>query len=256
MNTPLLKILNLSLTRGGRPLFQDLSFELAAGELLGLIGPNGAGKTSLLETLLGLRSFTQGHIEIQGAALSSWARPQLAKVLAYLPQNPEIHWPLKVEHFVELGLLPYAALEQMTKRSAIEEIMLRTATLELASKRIDQLSGGERARVLLARALAQQTPVLFADEPIANLDPFYQLAVMTILKDYCQAGNSAVAVLHDLNFAARFCDRILLLAPDQIPLLGSPDEVLTAEHMAQAFRVTLIQDPAVLAGLRIPGHAL
>ena len=239
----LLEAERISVDLGGRTVVNQVSLRAAAGQLLALIGPNGAGKTTLLTAVAGLRRF-RGSVRWQGRPLATLGRRERARVLAYLPQGHIAHWPLTVRRLVELGRLPHLApwrTPVAADRLAVEEAMQRTDIAELAERPFDTLSGGERARVMLARVLAVEAPLVLADEPVAALDPYHQLRVMELLRDYADSGAALVVVLHDLTLAARFCDELLLLREGALVARGPADEVLSAAHLAEAYRVTALR---------------
>jgi len=218
---------------------------LEPGALVALIGPNGAGKSTLLRALAGLVSHL-GTVSWHGTALTGLDARARARTVAYLPQDPPVHWPLPVRELVALGRLPhraYAAGESASDVGAVAAAMRLTDTVELAERNVSRLSVGERARVLLARALAVEAPVLLVDEPIAMLDPYHQLDVMSTLRDYTKGNRDGakcrlvVAVLHDLGLAARFCDRVLLMNGGAIVGDGAPDAALGAAAIRAHYRV-------------------
>jgi iron complex transport system ATP-binding protein len=226
------------------------SFVLARGELVALVGPNGAGKSTLLRAVAGLMAHA-GTVTWCGQALASLDRRERARTIAYLPQNAPVHWPLLARELVDLARLPhraYGAQPSTVDVAAVTTAMRETDTLELASRSVEQLSAGERARVLLARALAVEAPVLLVDEPIATLDPYHQLHVMNVLRAYAGGtGDSGprlvVAVLHDLGLAARFCTRALLMNHGGIVNDGPPRTALGAAPIRDEYRVEpLISD--------------
>ena len=208
------------------------------GELFGLIGPNGAGKSSLLRAIAQLLPY-QGTIHLDGVALGSLTPRQRATRLAYLAQGDHAVWPLTVRDFVALGRFPHRARWRGTASDddavsgAIRHMGLKT----LQHRRLDQLSGGERARARLARALAVEAPLLLADEPVASLDPFHQLSVMELLRAQCELGRTVVVVLHDLTLASRFCDRVLLLEHGRTVACGTTRKVLTAANLQRVYQV-------------------
>ncbi|KQN37093.1 ABC transporter [Sphingomonas sp. Leaf407] len=227
----------LSVTLGGRRVLHDVSVTLTPGSLVGVLGPNGAGKSTLARALLGLVR-TQGRVTIDGRA--DLRAAEIARRVAYLPQGQVLHWPLSVERVVALGRLPHLApLSRMgdDDRAAVEAAMARVDVVRLRSRDATTLSGGERARVLLARALAQGGTALVVDEPLAALDPRHGLEVAALLRAEAEAGTLVVAVLHNLGLAARMCDRLLLLDEGRLVADGSPVEVLTPANLAAVFGI-------------------
>jgi iron complex transport system ATP-binding protein len=232
----------ISVALAGRQVVNAVSVQAAAGQIVALLGPNGAGKTTLLAALAGLRPF-HGSVHLQGRPLARFNRREKSRALAYLPQGQIAHWPLTVRRLVELGRLPHLGPWQAptaSDRLAVESALQRTGIAALAERPFDTLSGGERARALLARVLAVEAPLVLADEPVASLDPFHQLQVMELLRDYANGGAAVVIVLHDLTLAARFCDELLLLREGSLVARGAPQAVLSAAHLADAYRVTAL----------------
>jgi len=232
----MLEARHISVNRGGTLVVRDFSLVARPGEMLGLIGPNGAGKTSVLRALAGLDPIAAGTITYGGRTADEIGRRVLGRTLAYLPQNGRIHWPLPVEEVVALGRLPHGAA---SVDDAVERAMDAVELAPLRRRSAGTLSGGERARLLLARALAVEAPALLADEPVAALDPYHQLQVMELLRATARAGTAVVAVLHDLTLAARFCDRIALMKDGRLIAEGPPAAVLTADRVGEAYGVTV-----------------
>ncbi|MFZ2468860.1 MAG: ABC transporter ATP-binding protein [Parvibaculum sedimenti] len=234
-----LRVENLRASLGGARVLRGLSFDARGPSFIGLVGPNGAGKTTLIRAVANLIPF-EGEISLDGAPVDSVEPRARAKKIAYLAQGAESHWPLSVERVVALGRLPH--LEPFRAASPADEVAIERA-LELADvtrfrdRDVLTLSGGERARVLLARALAVEAELLLVDEPVASLDPYHQLGVMEVLRAYVDQGRMVIAVLHDLSLAARYCDRLILLDEGIIRADGGPAEVLTAETLRSVYRV-------------------
>lgn len=225
-----LRLENLSVTLRTRGIFSDVSLDVAPGEFVGLIGPNGAGKTTLMRAALGLIPST-GQSSL--ATLSARDR---AKAVAWMPQSREIAWPIPVERLVALGA---EAAGRGADQAAIEAAMSRMGLASYKGRAASRLSGGEQARALIARALAQDTPLLMADEPIAGLDPAHQISTMEVFASLAAEGRAALVSLHDLGLAARHCTRLVLLAEGGILADGVPAEVLTPDNMARAFGVSV-----------------
>ncbi len=231
----LLSLRDLSVRLRGRSILTDVTLDVEAGEFIGLIGPNGAGKTTLMRAALGLLSH-EGTSSL--AALPPAARGRAA---AWMPQARDIAWPVTVETLVALGRTPHvtgwqgmgpqdrAHVDSALETMGLEHLRHRTAT---------RLSGGEQAMALIARALAQQTPLLMADEPIAGLDPANQIATMQVFARLAGDGRAVIASLHDLGLAARHCTRLILLGEGGVAADGPPAEVLTPENLARIFHVS------------------
>lgn len=230
----------LGVELGRRSVLHAVSATLEPGSLVGIIGPNGAGKSTMLRAMLGLIPSSSGDVRVDGEPVSDMARAAVAKKLTYLPQGQTLHWPLTVERLVALGRLPHLA--PMSKfsdidRTAIDRALLRADVDHLRDRIATELSGGERARVLLARTLAVEAPALFADEPLASLDPGHQIDVMDLLQREARSGVLVVAVLHDLTMAARYCDRLLLIDAGRLVADGAPLEVLSPDRLKQVYGI-------------------
>jgi iron complex transport system ATP-binding protein len=245
----------VSLSLGRRPVVRDVTLSLAAPSLVGIVGPNGAGKSTLLRGMLGLIPAASGAIALNGQPLPRIPRAAVARQLAYLPQGQTLHWPLAVERLVALGRLPgLAPMSSLSgeDRRAIERAMARADVLPLRRRAATELSGGERARALLARALAVEAPALLADEPLASLDPGHQIDVMELLRQEARSGKLVVTVLHDLTMAARYCDRLLLIDDGRLIADGPPLEVLTAQRLRQVYGIEAAIDAGGPAPLIVP----
>ena len=234
-----LRIADMSVSLAGKRILTDIALTVRSGEMVAVIGPNGSGKTTMLRAASGLVAAT-GHIEVEGAALTSLSLAERARRIAYLPQGHVFYWPLPVADVVALGRLPRGAGADLSEadRIAVERALADTGTTEYAARAVTTLSGGEKARVAIARVLATEAPVILADEPTASLDPRYQLAAVALLRRHADAGGAVVAVLHDLALAARSADRIVILDGGLIVADGAPRAVLTAERLAETFGVT------------------
>ncbi len=225
---------------GRHAALKRVTLDLRPGQLVGIIGPNGAGKSTLIRAMLGLVALDAGRVTLDGAALQSLSRREIAKRIAYLPQGQTLHWPLAVERLVALGRLPY--LGPLSRLSAQDEAMVdaaleRADVLQLKGRIATELSGGERARVLFARALAVGAAGLIADEPLASLDPGHQIDVMELLAAEARGGALVATVLHDLGMAARYCDRLILMHRGRIVADGEPMQVLSRENLASVYGI-------------------
>jgi iron complex transport system ATP-binding protein len=233
-----LGIAGVSVSFGGKPILSDVSLAVEAGEFVAIVGPNGAGKTTLLRAVAGLAAAT-GEIEILGDALRRLPLAERARRIAYLPQGHVFHWPLTVADIVALGRLPRGAGADPSDadRAAVGRAIAETGISEFVQRPVTTLSGGERARVALARVLATEGPLILADEPTASLDPRYQLAVLDILKRHARREGAVLAVLHDLALAARYADRIVVMNGGRIVADGAPREVLSVARLSEVFGV-------------------
>jgi len=230
---------NVGVSLGRRIVVSGVSAAFAPGTLTGIVGPNGAGKSTLARAMLALVPAT-GSICIDGIDAAAMQRADLARRIAYLPQGQTLHWPLTVERLVGLGRLPHLAPMSRIGEgdaAAIKRAMARADVLALRDRIATELSGGERARALFARALAVEAPALIADEPLASLDPGHQIDVMDLLRAEADAGGLVIAVLHDLTMAARYCDRLLIVDKGRIVADGTPREVLTSDLLRAVYGI-------------------
>ena len=223
----------VSITLDKKPIICSLSFEQQDAALIGLLGCNGAGKTTLMRALAGLQPVDSGSVTING--LDSGREPvQLAKTMAYLPQQRVVHWALPVSDVVMLGRMPHQRgfyPPNKQDHAVVQRVMAEMDITEFAARTFHTLSGGEQARVLIARALAQEPTVLIADEPANGLDPSHQVAMMKTFGRIVEGGCTVLLSVHDLNLAARYCDRIIMLDQGGIYQDGAPEQVITAEHL-------------------------
>jgi len=231
----------LSVALGRREVVAGVTARFGSGELVGIIGPNGAGKSTLVRAMLGLVPARAGSVAIDGVAVGRMAARDRARALAYLPQGQTLHWPLDVERLVALGRLPHLApLSRIgaEDRAAVAEAMARADVGHLSHRIATELSGGERARVMLARALAVGAQGLVVDEPLAALDPGHQIDVMELLAREAREGALVLTVLHDLTMAARYCDRLILMDQGRVVAEGAPAAVLTAETLRRVYGIS------------------
>jgi len=225
---------------GGRRVLNDVGLTVRPGEIVAVIGANGAGKSTLLKVLAGLITPEEGSVVLAGRPLAEHGARSLGREIAYLPQERAVHWPLTVRRLVALGRLPFRepiAGPSADDRAAVEEAMAATDIVRFAERSVMELSGGERARVLLARALAQRPRFLVADEPTTGLDPAHGLSLFAQFVRMAALQRAVIVALHDLSLAARYCHRVLLLQEGVALAYGTPRDVLTPGRIAQAYGV-------------------
>lgn len=235
-----LALRDVSVALGRRPVVERVSLDLAPGSLVALVGPNGAGKTSLLRAVAGLVPH-EGLVALGGRALAAMSRGERARSVAYLPQGHEAHWPLPARDIVALGRFPHGSSDPSrlspADEAAVDAAMSATETTAFAERPVTELSGGERARVALARVFAVGAPLILADEPTAALDPKHQLDVMRALRRTAGEGALVLAVTHDLGLAARFADRVAVLDGGRLVAFGPPADALAPEHLRAVFGI-------------------
>ena len=247
-HTPAIGVHHLSCEVEALRLLNDVCLEAGRGSLVGLIGPNGAGKTTLLRAMSGILRATEGTVRLNGADMASLSSQEVAADVALVPQiAPYTHGFTSME-LVMMGRYPHLGRFQVEGREdgrIAERAMRLTETERYADRTLDTLSGGERQRVFVARALAQQPRFLLLDEPTSNLDVLHQLQAMELVRSLVIDGLTAVAAIHDLNLAARYCDRLALMKSGSIIAEGAPEEVLSPETLEAAFgvRAAVYRDP-------------
>jgi iron complex transport system ATP-binding protein len=233
----LLTAQNLSFAYDGRPVLKEVSLAVEAGGFVGLIGANGSGKTTLLRALLGLLK-ASGEARLCGDPLWTLNRQEIATRATMVHQDTRVDFAFTSRDIVAMGRTPYLGRfkpEGPADKEAIARAMRETGTTELAERPVTELSGGERQRVHLARALAQETNAILLDEPTANLDLAHQFEALELVRGFTRVGGAALAAIHDLTLASRFCDRLLLLSEGKIVAAGSPAEVITESNLACHF---------------------
>lgn len=239
----MLTVSKLDCARAGRLIVQDLSFELRAGEILAMLGNNGAGKSTLLATLSGELPAQRGELRLLGRPLSAWAARERAMHLAVLPQSSTLAFAFTVREVIAMGRLPHAT-GAARDRAIVKEVMAAADVAHLAGRSYLTLSGGERQRVHLARVMAQvweggADSCLLLDEPTAALDLAHQQMILRQARNMADRGAAVLIILHDLNLAARYADRIMLLDDGRIATLGAPWEVFSVERIEQVFGVAV-----------------
>lgn len=234
----------LEIRRGPCPVLTGIDLELRPGELLGVLGPNGAGKSSLLAALCGELAAAAGTLQLDGRALADWPAQQRAQRLAVLPQASSLDFAFRVQEVVELGRLPHAS-GRTADAQIVREALAAADISHLASRAYTQLSGGERQRVHLARVLAQLWPgapgqVLLLDEPTSQLDPQHQQTTLQAVSTLAARGVAVLVILHDLNLAARWCQRLLLLANGRCAGVGPTSEILQPALLHEVFGIEML----------------
>ena len=238
----------LTCTAETHPLIDNVDLCADKGQFVGLIGPNGAGKSTLLRTLARILQRTEGTVRLGGRDLDALSAREVAAFLALVPQATPYTQGFHAFELVLMGRYPHLgpfAVEGAADTSAAMAAMSQTETGAFADRTLETLSGGERQRVFLARAVAQRSRVLLLDEPTANLDILHQLKILDLVRRLVDEGLTAVAAIHDLNLAARYCDRLVVLSRGRVLAEGEPSAVLLPEVLAAAFgiRARVYSDP-------------
>lgn len=235
---PLARLESAGLVLDGRAIVKSVSLEVYPGEVLALVGPNGAGKSSILSLLAGDSEATTGRAMLGDKDVTKYRPDEAARLRAVLLQANQVSFPFSVEEVVEMGRAPWARTPQFADDDDAIEEALRLADVDHLSERVfTQLSGGERARVSLARVLAQRTPLVLLDEPTAALDLKHQESVMETLRGLANQGRAVVVVIHDLSVAAGYADRVAMVVEGKLEAIGSPSEVIVAERVSRVYGV-------------------
>ncbi|MFF2718847.1 heme ABC transporter ATP-binding protein [Streptomyces sp. NPDC058011] len=227
----------LSVRLGGRQVLDSVDIAAHAGEVVALVGPNGAGKSTLLAALAADLAPGSGEVLIGGRSTAEWTAPELALRRSVLPQSAVLSFPFPVEDVVRMGRAPWAGTEREDEDdTAVAAAMAATEVTRFAARPFSALSGGERARVALARVLAQRAPLMLLDEPTAALDLRHQELVLRICRERAAAGDAVVVVLHDLSLAAAYADRVAVLHEGRIAVVGPPGEIFDGELLGEVYR--------------------
>ncbi|ALE08057.1 hemin ABC transporter ATP-binding protein [Arthrobacter sp. ERGS1:01] len=234
---PAMEVTGATVERGGRDVLTNVTLPVIAGEVLALVGPNGAGKSTLLAALAGDVPLRAGHIELAGERLHHWSPAELALRRAVLLQHVSLSFPFTVREVVGMGRAPWSNTAAADRDDElVAAAMADTDVTVFAGRKFSALSGGEKARVALARVLAQDTGVVMLDEPTAALDLRHQEQVLAVARRRAEAGNAVVVVLHDLNLAAGYADKVAVLEQGRLAALGTPADVLSAELLSRVYR--------------------
>lgn len=232
-----IKIDNLFFSYNCQPVLNDMTLELNEGEVLGVIGPNGSGKSTLLKCIDRILKPSQGTILLDGKEINSFTMRELSRFIGYVPQREESRFPITVFDAILMGRKPFLNWKPSVNDLKIVSEIVKNLNIEpIALREIGSISGGERQKVMIARAIAQEPQVLLLDEPTSNLDLRHQLEVMDLIKDLADRGTSSVVAIHDLNLASRYCEKLLLIQEGKVVASGGM-EVLEPEYIEPVYRV-------------------
>lgn len=258
MSLEMLKVIDVYANYADHPVLKGLDFEIANGEVVAVIGPNGAGKTTLVRVISGVIPLQAGKILVNGKDLNGMAPEERAKLMAVVPQARQLPLDFSVHQTVMIGRTPYIGwfgLTSLRDEQTVLQAMNQTQISHLNKRRIGELSGGEQQRVLLARALAQDTPLLLMDEPTTHLDLQHQFALLNLIRKLAKEQKFAILlILHDLNLASIYADRVLLMVDGKILREGTPNMVITAKNLAEAYHINVqvIEHPEYGTPLVLP----
>jgi len=243
---PVLSLQHVNHSYGETPVLRDVTFSVNPGEFFIIIGPNGSGKTTLLKTICGIEKFQLGNLNILHRPIGQYSRKRLARTLAFVHQLAPVDFPFTVFEVVLMGRSPHTGIlgiEQEKDRNLARQAIEFTGVSHLANRKLHQLSGGEQQRVFIAKAICQEPIIMLLDEPTASLDLAHQIRVMDLMEKLKQEkGITVVMVSHDVNLAALYGDRLLLLKEGRIVRQGCPDDVLTFQTLEEAYGCTLLVD--------------
>lgn len=240
--TPAITIDKLRVRLSGTEILRGVDSRVPRGHVVGLVGPNGAGKSTLLRAVCGLLPMDEGSVEVDGVLLDQLSRRQIAQKVCLLPQEGNLAFSFTVREIVAMGRNPHLGRFQPfgeQDKRIVDWAMGQASVGQLADRPVNRLSGGEKQRVLLARCLATETPLLLLDEPTASLDILHQLEVVDLLRQFAGRGKSVVVALHDLNLARRVCSHVILLHRGEIAAQGAPEEALCADTVERVFGVRI-----------------
>ena len=233
-----LRVAELTFERGGRRILDSIAVQFASGSVTAVLGPNGAGKSTLLGCIAGLLRPSYGIVELDATPLSSLAPDERARRIAFLPQIPEISWPVDVATLVALGRIPFRhRAGDAENEAAVRRAMQTTRTTQWSQRTVTTLSGGERARVLLARVLAGESDWILGDEPFTGLDPAHQFEAADLLRSLATQGHGVVLTIHDLALAARIADRVVVLHHGRVVADGTPEAALTPPTLREVYGI-------------------
>lgn len=257
--TPLLEACGIEADLGGSPVLRGVDLRVEPGEVVGLVGPNGAGKSTLLRVATGLVDPTRGHVRVAGRSLADLSRRELARQVAVVQQLPEAPHAMQVRELVTLGRHPHLPLlgrESARDLAIVEEAIRLAGCLGLADRALGTLSGGERRRAFIARALAQEASLLLLDEPTANLDAGAQSEILELVTKLTRSGTGVLLVVHDLTLAAAFCHRVVLLDRGRVVAEGPPHDVVTDDIVRRVYgpAVSVITHPRSGAPMIVPAR--
>jgi len=239
----MLSVTGLTTGYGRKKILDGISFEFEEKLFYGVIGPNGSGKSTLFKSMAGVLKPWEGKVRFNGLDICSTARKELARHLACVPQFQEVHFPYKVRDFIMMGRYPHRGrfgLWRAEDNRIVDDVLCSTETFDIASKLISELSGGEFQRVCIAQALAQSPKMLLLDEPTSHLDIGRQIMMLELLRDWrCRHGITVIAILHDLNIASAYCEKLILLDTGRIVSAGEPGKVLTKRNIDNVYKTDI-----------------
>lgn len=234
----MLEVENISVQLGEKTILQDINFAIGKGEFVGIIGPNGVGKSTLLRSLRGMLPVSSGEIRILEQSIQNLKDKKMARTVAYMQQEVNAGFGFTALEVVLAGRYPYLSWwenEKSEDYKIAKKYMAFTGVEELANKSLQQVSGGERQRILLAKVLAQETELIFLDEPTASLDLGYQEEIFRYCQVMCKHGKTILLIAHDIKLAAKFCSRLILLTKGTVIADGKPEEVITSSNLEKAY---------------------